>query len=339
MDIINKKIKIGLVGLGHLGKIHLKNILQIPEFELIGIFDTDKDALDSISKEYNIHAVNSIDELINLSDAVDIVTPTKYHFEIAKRCISAGKHIFIEKPVTAHVTEGRELIELSKDKNLKIQVGHVERFNPAFVAAKDYIINPKFIEAHRLSEFKPRGIDVSVILDLMIHDLDLILSTVNSKVEKISAVGIPVISDQIDIANARVEFENGTVANLTASRVSIKNERKMRFFVENAYISIDLLKKETNIFNLNELEESDIAKSELVFRPSEDKKRKEVNYFQPVIKESNAIEQELRNFAVAILNDTPPIVGLKDGMEALELAYLIINECTKNYLKASSSLV
>ena len=236
-------IRIGVLGAGHLGKIHIKLLKQIPEFELVGFFDPNKKKTAKAEEEFGIKSFESIQQLVAEVDAVDVVTPTLSHYECAALALKNSKHVFVEKPITNTVEEAKDLIRLAEEANVKVQVGHVERFNPAFIAARPYCKHPMFIESHRLAQFNPRGTDVSVVLDLMIHDIDIILSMVNSNVKQISASGVAVVSDTPDIANARIEFDNGCVANLTSSRISMKNMRKSRFFQKDAYISVDFLDK------------------------------------------------------------------------------------------------
>ena len=244
-------IKIGVLGAGHLGKIHIRLLKEIDKYELVGFYDADPEAAKEVEKEFGVKAFSSIESLIELVDAVDIVTPTITHYDCASKAIKNSKHIFIEKPVTNTIEEAKSLKGLSKEANVHVQVGHVERFNPAFIAARDYCSNPMFIETHRLAQFNPRGTDVSVVLDLMIHDIDIILSVVKSNIKRISASGVAVVSESPDIANARIEFDNGCVANLTSSRISMKNMRKSRFFQKDAYISVDFLDKKVDVIRLN----------------------------------------------------------------------------------------
>jgi predicted dehydrogenase len=319
-------LKIGVLGAGHLGKIHIKLLQQIPEFELVGFYDPDPEKASSVESTYGIPSFETIDSLIDAVDAVDIVTPTVSHYDCAKKAILKGKHIFVEKPLSHTVEEAKELVALVKSHGIKAMVGHVERFNPAFMAAQQYNLNPLFIEGHRLAEFKPRGTDVSVILDLMIHDIDIILSIVKSPVSNISASGVAVISENIDIANARIEFENGCVANLTSSRVSLKTERKLRIFQKNAYISIDFHKKEANIFQLKELAPGEEASGEMVFDLGDGKGKKEIFYDSPKPKDINAIEHELQLFANAIINDEQPPVSIEAGYKALLVAHEVLQK-------------
>jgi len=328
-------VKIGILGAGHLGKIHIRQIKNIPDYELIGFYDPDPETASFAEKEYNIPSFSSIESLLGAVDAIDIVTPTLSHYECAKKAIAAGKHFFVEKPLTNTVAEAKELAGLVNASNLKAQVGHVERFNPAFIEAQKFNLKPMFIEGHRLAEFKPRGTDVSVVLDLMIHDIDIILSIVDSPVATISASGLPVISDNIDIANARIEFENGCVANLTASRVSLKTERKLRIFQKNAYITIDFFKKELNVFQMREMEDGEDVTDKMVIDPGDGKTKKEIIYNAPQPGNVNAIHRELECFADAILNDKIPPVTIDDGYKSLKLAHSVLEKIENLMLKSS----
>jgi len=328
-------IKIGVLGAGHLGKIHLREIKNVPALELIGFYDPDPENAAYAAKEFNVPAFDSIEALLAAVDAVDIVTPTISHYECAKKAILAGKHFFVEKPLTNTVEEAEDLVALVADTNLKVQVGHVERFNPAFMEAQKFNLKPMFIEGHRLAEFKPRGTDVSVVLDLMIHDIDIILSIVDSPVANISASGLPVISDNIDIANARIEFENGCVANLTASRVSLKTERKLRIFQKNAYITIDFFKKELNVFQMREMEDDEDLTDKMVIDPGDGKTKKEILYNSPKPENVNAIKLELECFAEAIIKDQKPVVSIEDGFRSLQLAHSVLDKIENLMLKSS----
>jgi len=319
-------LKVGVLGAGHLGKIHLRLLNQSEKYELVGFFDPNCENAEKVSKEFGYKKFDTIQELIAAVDVVDIVTPTLSHFDCAKEAISAGKHIFIEKPIANTIAEADEIILLAKQHNIKGQVGHVERFNPAFIATKSKIENPMFIETHRLAEFNPRGTDVPVVLDLMIHDIDVILSVVKSPVKAISASGVSVISETPDIANARIEFENGCVANLTASRISLKNMRKSRFFQRDAYISVDFLDKSCEVVKMKDAPETP-GDFDIILQNAEGLK-KQIYFENPEIEANNAILDELETFADAINNGTTPTVTLEDGTEALRVAYQII-ECFK----------
>ncbi|HET6243025.1 MAG: Gfo/Idh/MocA family oxidoreductase [Bacteroidetes bacterium] len=322
-------LKIGIIGAGHLGKIHIKCIREISGYELIGFYDSNEPYAKELSKELNLKLYPSIDELIKDSDVIDIVTPTVSHFEIAVKALKNFKHVFIEKPLTQTVEEAKILMELKSEANVKVQVGHVERFNPAFRAALPFFDQPMFIESHRLSQFNPRGTDVSVVLDLMIHDLDIILSVVKSSIKRISASGVAVVSDSPDIANARIEFDNGCVANLTASRISMKSMRKSRFFQRDAYISVDFLAKESNIVRLkNVVGEPDPLG--LIIDLGENKGSKQIFIESPEIKNINAIKEELSSFYNAIIHNLTPEVPIDDGFAALDAAHKIIDKLKIN---------
>ncbi|MFT7615007.1 MAG: putative dehydrogenase [Parvicellaceae bacterium] len=317
-------MKIGVAGAGHLGKIHIKLISEIPEFELVGIYDLNQENCKAVAEQYNVKAFSTYADLLTEVEAVDIVTPTLSHFDLARDAIRNFKHIFIEKPVTNTVQEAKSLLDISLEANIKAQVGHVERFNPAFKAAQSYFEQPMFIETHRLAQFNPRGTDVPVVLDLMIHDLDIVLNVVKSNVRKISASGVSVVSETPDIANARLEFDNGCVANLTASRISLKNMRKSRFFQKDAYISVDFLEKKTEIIQMEEILGEPDPFDLILELPNDRKKKILIN--QPDISESNAIKEELETFYQSIKNDTIPIVPLEDGYNALKVAHSIIDK-------------
>ena len=324
-------MKIAVLGAGHLGRIHLDIIKRMSEYDLVGFYDPDPHLSSKISKELSIHSFQSMGSLIDATDIVDIVTPTLSHFECAKQAILNHKHVFIEKPVTNTVLEADELLVLAERSNVKVQVGHVERFNPAFIAAKPYINNPLFIETHRLSPFNPRGTDVSVVLDLMIHDIDIILNIVKSDVTHISTSGVAVASDNADITNARIEFENGCVANLTASRVSLKKMRKTRVFQKDAYVSIDFLEKKTEIVSLSEVSSWNPFAMNIEVDAVGNKKT--VQLHKPKIKQLNAIQEELVTFAQAIQNNNMPLVSLHDGCKALRIAHVIMEKINERISK------
>ena len=328
---INGFMKIAVLGAGHLGRIHLNIIKRMSEFDLVGFYDPDPDLSNKISKELSIYAFKSMTSLIKATDIVDIVTPTLSHFECAKQAINNRKHVFIEKPVTNTVAEADELLVLAKCSDVKVQVGHVERFNPAFLAARSYIKNPLFIESHRLSPFNPRGNDVSVVLDLMIHDIDIILNIVKSDITHISTSGVAVASDNADITNARIEFDNGCVANLTASRVSLKKMRKTRIFQKDTYISIDFLEKKTEIVSLSEVSSWNPFAINIEVDAVGNKKTAHLH--KPKIKDLNAIHEELVTFAGAIQNNKIPHVTLSDGCKALRVAHIIMRKINERISK------
>ncbi len=321
--------KIGVLGAGHLGKIHIKCIKESDKFDLVGFYDPDEKITAEVKTKFDIHCFNTPEELIEASEIVDIVTPTVSHYKSASMALKKFKNVFIEKPLTTTLEEARKLIDLAKEAGVKVQVGHVERFNPAFIAAQPYFDNPMFIEAHRLSQFNPRGTDVPVILDLMIHDLDIVLSVVNSSIKKLSASGVSVVSDTPDIANARIEFNNGCVANITASRISMKNMRKSRFFQKESYLAVDFLKKETQVIKMKDFE-GDPSPLDLVLDLGKGKPKKHILIDKPEIKPINAIKTELETFYSSITNNTEPLVTIMDGYNSLELAYKIMDKIESN---------
>jgi predicted dehydrogenase len=315
-------LKIGVLGVGHLGKFHLNNWKEIKGIELVGFYDPNDENAAVVSEKYQLKRFTNAEELIDLCDALDIVAPTFAHFDLCKAGIRKHKHIFVEKPLANTMDEARELVQLAKEANIKFQIGHVERFNPALLALKDYALEPMFIEVHRLAQFNPRGTDVSVILDLMIHDIDIILSLVKSNVKYISANGVAVMSDTPDIANVRIEFDNGCVANLTSSRISMKKMRKMRLFQKDAYIGIDFLEKKTEIIKLSTGEITD--KNIFTFDIDTNNGKKTIAIANPTIEEGNAIKMELEEFRNAIVQNTNTAVTVVDGYRAMDVAHQIL---------------
>ncbi len=318
---MKRKLKAGVLGAGHLGKIHLRLLHQSEKYDLVGFYDENKTVRDSIAEEFGFKAFGSVAELIDAVEVVDIVTPTLFHHELAKQAVEKGKHVFIEKPIAQTVSQAEELIALAEKHQVLGQVGHVERFNPAFLAVKDDIRDSMFIETHRLAEFNPRGTDVPVVLDLMIHDIDTVLSVVDAPVANISASGVSIISETPDIANARIEFENGCVANVTASRISLKNMRKARFFQKDAYISVDYLDKKVEVVKMHDAPK-EVGDFDMVLENAQGKKKR-IFFDNPKIPEVNAILMELECFADAITNNTPVIVPLIQGKNALDIALQI----------------
>lgn len=319
-------LKIGVLGAGHLGSIHIKLLQEIKKYEVVGFYDPDPVRSEKGSKEFDLPAFGSVEELTDKCEAVDIVTPTLSHFDCAEIALRQSKHCFIEKPITNTISEAESLVKLCKEANVKVQVGHIERFNPAYIAALPFCDDPMFIETHRLAEFNPRGTDVSVVLDLMIHDIDIILSIVNSNIKRISASGVAVVSDTPDIANARIEFDNGCVANLTASRISLKNMRKTRIFQKDAYISIDFLEKHSEIVRLKDVkgEPDPLA---VIIDLGVDKQKKQIHFESPKVDaDANALKNELESFADAIITDTPTAVTVEDGFQALSIAHQILGK-------------
>ena len=315
-------LKIGILGVGHLGKFHLNNWKEISNVEVVGFYDPNDDISREVTDKYQIPRFPDPELLMDACDAVDIVAPTNFHFDLCKKAIRKGKHVFVEKPLANTMDEARELVKLAKEANIKFQVGHVERFNPAFLALKDQALQPMFIEVHRLAQFNPRGTDVSVILDLMIHDIDIILSLVKSNVNYISANGVAVMSDTPDIANVRIEFDNGCVANLTSSRISMKKMRKMRLFQKDSYIGIDFLEKKTEIIKQNTAGDKNV----FTFDIETNNGKKTIAISNPVVKEVNAIKMELEEFRDAIVNNTDTPVTVVDGFRAMDVAHQILEK-------------
>lgn len=332
-------LKIGVFGAGYLGKIHLKCIgLASDVWELAGFYDPDDATALQAQETYGAHRFETIEALLDAVDVVDIVTPTPTHFTLAKAAIAKGRHIFIEKPLTHTLAEAEELVRLSQAAGLKVQVGHVERFNPALLALGDVPLHPMFIEAHRLAQFNPRGADVSVVLDLMIHDIDIILSLVQAPVTAVSAGGVAVVSDTPDIANARIEFANGCVANLTASRISLKQMRKVRLFQRDAYISLDLLEKQAQVIQLRDKDDASPAQGIPVMEMPTATGTKVVHIQTPPIEPVNAIKLELESFAESIHRQNRPKVSIEDGYEALSLAWRIIADMERRQAAAGLSI-
>ena len=325
-----EKLKIGVIGTGHLGKLHTKMFTEIENCELVGIYDSNSEQAKNVSEEFKVSAISSIDELLDKVDAVSVAAITSAHYEIAKKCLKKGIHVFVEKPITATIPQAEELVIISNDKKLNLQVGHIERFNPALVSMEKYMLEPKFIQTDRLAQFNPRGTDVAVVLDLMIHDIDIILSLVKSEVKDVQANGVAIVSDTLDIANARIQFENGAVANVTASRISQKKMRKMRIFQQDGYIALDFVTGVAELFRLmpvdSELSPSFIPLGEIGVG---DKKRRLV-YEQREQKDINALKYELQLFINSVLNNEKPVVSGEDGLRALKVAEIIIQKIEKS---------
>ncbi|MEI8073875.1 MAG: Gfo/Idh/MocA family oxidoreductase [Bacteroidota bacterium] len=315
-------LKVGVFGVGHLGKFHLNNWKEIEGVKLVGFFDPNNDNANLVIEQYGLKRYMDEEKLMDACDIIDVITPTDQHFAVCMQAIRKGKHVFVEKPLANTIQEGKDIVNMVREANVKMQVGHVERFNPAFLALKDMNLNPMFIEVHRLAQFNPRGTEVSVILDLMIHDIDIILSLVKSDVKHISASGVAVMTDTPDIANVRIEFNNGCVANLTSSRISMKKMRKMRLFQPNSYIGIDFLEKKTEIIKLKQPEDTNVFSFDIETQNG----KKTIAIANPSIIPQNAIKLELEAFVAAIENNTPTIVSEIDGFLALEVAHQILEK-------------
>ncbi|HET9744396.1 MAG TPA: Gfo/Idh/MocA family oxidoreductase [Chitinophagaceae bacterium] len=323
-------LKVGVFGVGHLGKFHLNNWKEIPGVEITGFYDPDDKNSNEVIEKYKIKRFDEPGKLLSLIDAVDVVAPTDHHFTICEAAIKKGKHVFVEKPLAQTMDEAHALVKLVKESNVKLQVGHVERFNPAFLAVKDLKMNPMFIEVHRLAQFNPRGTEVSVILDLMIHDIDIILSIVKSDVKYISASGVGVMTETPDIANVRIEFNNGCVANLTSSRISMKKMRKIRIFQKDAYIGIDFLNKKSEVIKLKDSETDDA--NVFTFDIETLNGKKSIAISNPQIPEVNAIKKELEEFKNSIEKNTRPIVSEIDGLMAMDVAHQILQKIGNNVI-------
>jgi len=332
-----EKLKVGIAGTGHLGKLHAKMFSSIPDCSLIGVFDVNQIQSKTVSDEFGIEVFDSLGALLKQADAVSIAATTSAHYELAKECIQEGKHVFIEKPITATIPQAEEIVKLAAEKNVFLQVGHIERFNPALVSLEQYILEPKFIQTDRLAQFNPRGTDVAVVLDLMIHDIDIILSLIKSKVKQIDASGVAVVSDSIDIANARIQFENGAVANVTASRISQKKMRKMRIFQRDNYISLDFITGLSEVYRLVPIDQ-DTGITTLSFGEiGVGEKKRRVIYEQPEIKEQNALQYELQLFVESVLNNKKPVVSGEDGLRALRVAEQILQKIDESQEKILSN--
>lgn len=318
-------LRIGVMGAGHLGRIHVQQLLQLPEWRLVGVHDPHVEKLSALNTEFGVPGFADPAELLGQVDALDIVTPTVHHAALATEALERGLHVFIEKPLTRTLAEAETLVELARKTGKMVQVGHVERFNPAFQSALPYFASPMFIETHRLAQFNPRGTDVSVVLDLMIHDIDLVLHVVDSAVAEVHASGVAVVSTTPDIANARIAFENGCVANLTASRISLKNMRKSRFFQRDAYIAVDMLEKSAEIVRMRTVD-SDADPFAVTIDLGEGKGIREISFEKPEVRPTNAIREELRAFAASIRTGQKPVVPIEDGAAALRVAHQVLEK-------------
>ena len=322
-------IKIGLIGVGRMGTQHLERLLVSPYFRVIGCYDQQEQQLLHIEEEFGVTGFRNVEELIQQCDAIDIITPTDTHLLYAEKAIKYGKHVFVEKPISTDIEKAKRLVELVREANIIFQVGHIERFNPAFLSLREHALQPMLIEAHRLTTFDAKQHDQSVVLDLMMHDIDIVLHTVAANIKSIHANGVSVLSDDIDIANARIEFDNGCVANLTASRISLKQMRKMRIFQPFAYISLDFLDKTAQIVQLFAPDASNLPPQDQLMEFDTPGGKKWLHMQMPETAPVNAIQRELETFYDSIVQDSTPVVSLSDGLKALELAHRILKEVEK----------
>jgi len=325
-----EKVRIGVAGTGHLGNLHTKMLAQISNVDLVGVFDADAAKAQKVASEHGTKAYTSLEALLRDVQAVSIATTTTTHFDVACQALERGLHAFIEKPITETIDQAKKLVALAEQKNVSIQVGHIERFNPAILALEQYKIRPLFIESHRLAQFNPRGSDVAVVLDLMIHDIDLILSLVKSRVVRVDANGVSVVSGSEDIANARLQFENGCVANVTASRISQNKMRKMRLFQHDAYISIDFSQGLSEVFRLVDEGDPNVKPTMMLGKIDQGTRKRIIVYEQLEVKEVNALKYELELFARSIQDGTEPPVTGRDGLQALEVAQEILRMISAN---------
>lgn len=329
-----EKVKIGVIGTGHLGKLHTKMLSQIENCELVGVFDNNPDMANAVAAEFNTKAFSDMNSLIDSCQGISIAATTSAHYELAKVCLEKNKHIMIEKPITATIPQAEEIVALAKSKGLNLQVGHIERFNPALLSLEKFIFNPSFIQSDRLAQFNPRGTDVAVVLDLMIHDIDIILHLIKSDVKQVDASGIAVVSDTVDIANARIMFENGAVANVTASRISQKRMRKMRLFQKDAYFSLDFNSGASEVFRLMPLEENIETPFVSFGEIGIGDKKKRVVFEQPEVMEVNALKYEIELFVKSVQNNTPPVVTGEDGLKALKVADMVLRKIEESSLNS-----
>ncbi|HEX9252536.1 MAG TPA: Gfo/Idh/MocA family oxidoreductase [Ignavibacteriaceae bacterium] len=321
-----EKLSVGVIGVGHLGKLHSKMFSQIDNCEFVGVFDSNPEQAKLVADEFGVKQFDSIDELLSKVKAVSIAATTSAHYDLAKKCFEKNIHVFVEKPITATIEQGEELVKIAKQKNLKFQVGHIERFNPGLLSLETYISDPMFIQSDRLAQFNPRGTDVAVVLDLMIHDIDIILSFIKSDVKQVDASGVAVVSNHIDIANARIQFENGAVANVTASRISQKKMRKMRIFQKDHYISLDFVTGVSEVYRIQPVDEAALPNSISFGEIGVGDKRKRLIYEQPESKDINALNYELQLFVDSVLYDKKIVVSGEDGLRALKVAEIIIQK-------------
>ena len=320
---MTKQVNIGVIGVGHLGFHHATHLSKIKNANLVGIYDINSKRLDEVSKQLNVPSFESLDLLIDRVDALSIVTPTSTHKVVAEKCIQNGKHVFIEKPITTTTNDADHIVQLAKKNNTIIQVGHIERFNPALLALSSLEIQPKYIEVHRMAPFMSRGTDVPVVLDLMIHDIDLVLSFIDSPVKDIYANGVSIMTSSVDIANARIKFKNGSIANITSSRVAKDKVRKIKIFQQDLYVTIDFLAGISEVYKAMDASADDpdaIMSAPLV---DPDGKHRQIFYEKPIVQKQDALKLELENYIQSIMGNETPIVDGVAGKQALEVAIKI----------------
>ena len=327
---MKQQLTVAVIGVGHLGKHHVEHFYSLKNIVLAGVYDIDKARAEKISDKYDITCFNTIDDLLKNVDAVSVVTPTEEHKNVAIRCIKNKKHVFIEKPITSKVADAYELINLAEKNKTIVQIGHIERLNPAILPLKEYSINPRLIEVQRLAPYLERGSDVPVVLDLMIHDIDLILTFISSPIKDIQATGISIMTKSIDIANARITFKNGAVANLTSSRVAKDRVRKMKIFQQDLYITVDLLMSLTEIYRA--VDNNKNNSKTIMSAPLESNGRnRQILYEKPPIIKQDALKMELTNFVNSIKGVEKPIVDGRAGRNALELAIKIQDKILEGF--------
>jgi len=325
----DKSVRVGVIGTGHLGSHHVKHFAKMKEATLVGVFDTDQNQSKKIAKKYNTKSFSSLKSLVKKTDAISIVTPTESHAKIALKCINYGKHVFVEKPMTKTILEADDLVYSAKKNNVILQIGHIERLNPALIALKPYHVEPRYIEIQRLAPYQLRGSDIPVVLDLMIHDIDIILSIVKSKVKSIKATGLSILTKSIDIANARIQFENGAVASMTSSRIAKNKIRKVKIFQNKLYSTIDLLLGLTEIYQVKGYTK-DKLESSTNFLFEIDNQKKIISYKKPLVKKEDALKLELINFVNSVEGRDKPIVNGLEGREALKVAIQIQDTIMKD---------
>ena len=316
----DNQVRIGVIGVGHLGQHHVKHYKTLDNVELIGVFDIDRERSSEISKKFDVKVFDNLNSILEKVDALSIVTNTEHHYKIAGKCLKSKKHVFIEKPITAMIEEADKLLSMAEQNKVLIQVGHIERLNPALLALNKYEIKPKFIEIQRLAPYTSRGTDVPVVLDKMIHDIDILLSLVKVPIKKIQATGLSILTDSIDVAHARMRFEDGTVASVMSSRIARDEVRKIKIFQKDLYATLDLLIGSTEIY---EVVNDETSKYKMTIPFDYKGNTKLIGYHKPDLSKGDPLRMELENFILSIQGKQQPIVSGKDGRDALEVAIKI----------------